>query len=360
MPMIWTTENWLDFTWSAKRVMPVAFDLTAKLGEVRGRIMALPETRRAEVWRDIMASEVIASAKIDKWRIRAPDVVDALTYRGDGAPGRGGVLYERAEGLCQSHYTMLRYPEPGRTLRDVCGLHPEVARLSWSFPGAPMALRDDATLAPEDAPPVACPPSGGVLDQFRRLIGRVGAPGPDAVSAAAAIHLGVALLRPFARANGVMARLLSQAVLRTHGGEVPIVAPVSAAILDDREGYFAGLGRAAWGSRDITDFVLWHHDRVAKSLRVAEAHIRRAEVHERLGLGRVQVTAKEHTVLTVLVERQEPMSVRKIAEMTGASRTWLFRLLTGLEARGVVQSEGPAHQRVYHLTRDWRCSARAF
>ena len=39
---------------------------------------------------------------------------------------------------------MLRFGGSVRSLRDFCGVHPDVPRLSWSFPGPPIALRDDA------------------------------------------------------------------------------------------------------------------------------------------------------------------------------------------------------------------------
>ncbi|MEO8529982.1 MAG: DUF4172 domain-containing protein [Deltaproteobacteria bacterium] len=361
MPLLWTRSNWTQLTWSNALSQRLLLQVTHGLGQVRGRIEALSDTLQRQVKADLLAEELAFSAKIDKWRFNDETLGATLRANGHQAGPLSGKMALLALAIAETGRRALVNAESYPNVGQLKSWQPEATLYAGERDSrVPPDWRDDARLTRDEEAGFACLPSAQI-DAAMKIFGQIltnNAP-HDHAAQAAAMHLMFALIRPFVRANGYVARLMTQVVLQRATPGIPVTVPLSYVLHENREAYFALLGKCAWEASDITDFVVWHHQMMLKAVQRGLVNVRRAEVAQRLKVADRRLSAVQHQAVGLLLARMPaPIGVVDLMGESGRGRSAAFRQLKGLEGLGIVRGSGPAKHRVYALTREWQFEAR--
>ncbi len=279
----WQRSEWPDFQYSLVGLQGNLLRFAEKSGRVDGLLAALPETEQTDARINMMVSEAMKTSEIEGEILSRPDVMSSIKNNLglNAEPKRVGD--RRAEGVAE---LMVRVREDFAkpvTQKMLFEWHsmlmkgsPRVQSGSWRTHVEPMLIIS-GTIGNEQVHYEA-PPSSVVSAEMKCFIQWFNQSATGEKNditfppvRAAVAHLYFESIHPFEDGNGRIGRALSEKALSEGIGH-PVLLSLSKAIEADRAGYYIAL-KQAQRSVDITDWVFWFVEMLARAQETAEADV---------------------------------------------------------------------------------------
>jgi len=170
------------------------------------------------------------------------------------------------------------------------------------------------------------------------------------------VHYWFVAIHPFEDGNGRIARALADLALAQGEGRAKRCYSISAAIMENRDSYYAVLDRTSKGDGDLTEWLCWylqsHAQAVEASLRTMEKVLWAARVWQ--NLGRRDLNERQRKAIGKLIEKgpggfEGGLTRRKYVAMTRASEATAKRDLAELVSAGVLIAHGSGRSSAYEL-----------
>lgn len=165
----------------------------------------------------------------------------------------------------------------------------------------------------------------------------------DGVIKAAIAHFWFVTLRPFADANGRLARLLTILMLARSEQTTRCQFSLNQAFLERKEDYFKALNQAQRGNGDLTDWILWFIDTLLYAMasskeKIAKEQKRTAFYNRHVGEA---LDEKDQKLLTALFagELPESFTAKEVAALVDASHDTALRTIQGLISKGILKAD---------------------
>jgi Fic family protein len=205
------------------------------------------------------------------------------------------------------------------------------------------------------------PPADRVAEEMASLFNWWEATRPpdgttDFILRSGIVHYWFVAIHPFEDGNGRLARALADLALAQGEGRVKRCYSVSAAIMENREKYYAVLDRTSKGDGDLTEWLSWylqiHARAVEGSLATMEKALWAARVWQ--NLGRLEINERQRKVIGKLIEKgpggfEGGLTRRKYVALTRASEATAKRDLAELVSSGVLIPLGGGRSVSYQL-----------
>jgi len=345
---IWQRPDWPAFRWQSETLGPRLRAVTLLQGRLTGESMLSPDASL-----DTLLQSIITSSAIEGESLNVQSVRSSLARRLNIA-GVTGRTTPASEGLAN---LMIDVTGNGGPL----GLDRLLQWHRWLFAGhAPViddgvtigALRGDEPMqvisGPMNNPLVhfEAPPRTDLeaqLEQFILWFNESGEQDMDPLLRAGLAHLWFVTLHPFDDGNGRLARAVGDLALAQTDPQTVRLYAISAAILDDRSGYYAILERTQREDLDITAWQCWFLDTLGHALETAHGRISNAldkarfwQLHGDKGLSREQ-----GIVINRVFERgdfTDGFGARHYKSIAGVSKATATRHLADLVAKGCIEA----------------------
>ncbi len=279
----WQRSEWPEFQYDLAGLQETLLRFAQKSGRVDGLLAALPETEQTDARINMMVSEAMKTSEIEGEMLSRPDVMSSIKNNLglNTEPKRVGD--RRAEGIAELLVHVRRgfaKPVSQKMLFEWHAMlmkgSPRVQSGAWRKHVEPMLIIS-GTIGDEqvhyEAPPSAVVPSE--MKCFVQWFNQSATGEKNDITfppvRAAVAHLYFESIHPFEDGNGRMGRSLSEKALSQGMGH-PILLSLSKAIEEDRAGYYASL-KQAQRSVDITDWVCWFVEMLARAQETAESDI---------------------------------------------------------------------------------------
>ncbi len=185
----------------------------------------------------------------------------------------------------------------------------------------------------------------------------------DPVIRAGVAHYWFVAIHPFADGNGRIARALSDMALAQSDGAAKRCYSLSAAIIENRDGYYAVLESTSSGQGDITAWLDWFLDCLELSLKQSKATIEKvlSLTHFWHNISDISLNDRQIKVVKKLLEAGEGgfaggLTAKKYQGMVKGSRATLTRDLADLVDKGILLLTGERKAARYHL--NWELARR--
>ncbi|MEJ2500681.1 MAG: Fic family protein [Campylobacterales bacterium] len=192
------------------------------------------------------------------------------------------------------------------------------------------------------------PPRERVEGEMERFFGYVNAAGKEnGYIKAALVHLWFVTVHPFDDGNGRIARTITDMLLARHEQRAFRLYSMSAAINDNRKGYYDILEQTTTGGMDVTAWIGWFLETVLEAQKNAQTTIDTVLAKARFWQThiRTELNARQKKVLNRLLDAGENgfeggINARKYASLTGCSRVTASRDLSDLVEKGCLIHRG--------------------
>lgn len=351
---IWQVPDWPDFQYDSRQLAGPLADAAAAIGHLHGRLGALQPGERDEAALAALMGDVLETSAIEGERLDVDSVRSSLARRlgvdagGAGRPDRAveGVV---AMTLDATENAMLPLTTE-RLQAWQAALFPtgrsglmEVATGTW---------RDDhhgpmqVVSGPHGRQKVhfEAPPAPWLAGEVARFLEWFEAPSADHTLIRAGLaHLWFVTLHPFEDGNGRVARAIGDMALSRHDGQRYRYYSVSAQVQAERAGYYDILERTQKGDLEVTPWLVWFLECLARAARRAEAQLERT-LHKALFWRRVAAVPlgerQARALNKVIDEFEQPITNRKWAALARVSPDTALRDLRALVDAGVLEPTG--------------------
>lgn len=164
----------------------------------------------------------------------------------------------------------------------------------------------------------------------------------DGVIKAAIAHFWFLTIRPFADANGRLARLITILMLARSERTTCCQYSLNKQILEDKEGYFRILCETQASNGDLTPWILWFLETMQKSfhqteLRIEGGNKKRKFFNQHVGEA---FNSKEQILLNSLFDGiiPETFTAKDVAALENTSHDTSLRIIQGLIGRGILKA----------------------
>lgn len=180
---------------------------------------------------------------------------------------------------------------------------------------------------------------------------------PDSLIQAGVAHLWFIMIHPFDDGNGRIARAITDYILSAKYCHMMQIISLSKQISMDKKGYYRTLEQAGKGNLDITAWLSWFLDTLAKALHESKWTIDRImkKVHFWQKHKDTPLNDRQHKVLNRLLDSGEKfeggITTRKYAGMTKCSKVTASRDLSDLEKKTILHKRpGKGRSTSYEIT----------
>ena len=361
---IYTRANWPAFRWNETILISPLVAVRHAQGRLLGRMESLGFRLRGEANLAVMTSEVVKSSAIEGEVLDDRQVRSSLARR-LGINTGGTVPASRAvEGVVEMLLDATRkYTDPLNAER-LFGWHAAL------FPTGRSGMRKIAVgiWRPAEAGPMQvvsgpmgretvhyeAPEATRVPDEMKVFLEWFNAaPRTDPVIKAALAHFWFVTIHPFEDGNGRIARAIADMALARADGAAERFYSMSAQIEAERRDYYAALEESQKGDLDVTLWLAWFIECLARSLDRAEetlsAVLFKARVWQRVGNARVN--DRQRVVLNRLLDGFEgTLTTSKYAKMAHCSSDTALRDIQELLERDVLlRNPGAGRSASYRL-----------
>jgi Fic family protein len=179
---------------------------------------------------------------------------------------------------------------------------------------------------------------------------------PDFLLRSGIVHYWFVAIHPFEDGNGRLARALADFALAQGEGSAKRCYSISAAIMENRDDYYAVLDRMSRGDGDLTEWLEWylqiHAQAVEGSLEMMEKVVWASRMWQELA--RYELNERQRKVLGKLIDKgpagfEGGLTRRKYVAMTRASEATARRDLAELVAAGLLIPYGGGRSAAYAL-----------
>lgn len=353
---IWQNDDWPNFRYKAgsfhKLLQQISYQqglldgiykgLSAEnLQELRGETLTLEAVMTSEIEGEILSRDSVRSSVFkklgmgsenhDRSTVRTDGLVDILL---DATSG-----YEKAltpERLFSWHAALFPTGYSGLDRIYVASYRGEDP---MQIVSGPVGREKVHFLAP---------PRERVEEEMDRFLGYVNIMnGENGYIEAAIAHLWFVIIHPFDDGNGRIARTITDMILARHEKRAFRLYSMSAAINDNKKGYYDILEQTTTGGLDVTAWVGWFLETVLRAQKSAQKTIDTVLAKAKFWQTHIhtELNARQRKVLTRLLDAGENgfeggINARKYASLTDCSRVTASRDLSDLVEKGCLISRG--------------------
>jgi len=283
---IWQQPNWPHFSWQADPLAPLLRACIQAQGRLLGMLGAVGSETEAQSSLDALLQNIVTSSAIEGEKLNISSVRSSLARRlGLNEDSR---TTARSEGLAELLLDATSAHQQPLDLRRLYAWHSWLLANDNSLLVSPLRigmLRGEEPMqvvsGRVDHPIVhfEAPPHAGLDEQLADFLcwfesSRSDA-GLDPLLRAGIAHFWFVTLHPFDDGNGRITRAVTDLALAQSEQQAIRFYAMSAAILDDRSGYYRILETSQKGTLDITAWLQWFLGTLLKSLEQALSRIDR-------------------------------------------------------------------------------------
>lgn len=369
---IWQTSTWPRFRWDSGLLLH-------PLGEARqaqGKILGLAEFFELELQADVLAEEALTTAAIEGERLDR-EAVHSSVARRLGLPTAGLPAVERhVDGLVEMLIDATRRHRDPLAAKRLKGwqaaLFPSgysgITRIvtgEWRSGKEPMQVVSGpigkVTLHYE-APPAQ--DVEGMVEEFLEWF-RTSERILDGLVRAAIAHFWFVSIHPFQDGNGRIARTIADMALAQDENSDCRLYSMSAQIEADRNDYYDVLERTQKGDGDITEWIAWFLECLARAIRRSDVELHKAADKARMWqeIAHLGLNERQVKVINRLFESgpggfEGGLTNRKHVGITRTSRETAKRDIADLVAKGVLaRNPGGGRSASYSLARQRETSS---
>jgi Fic family protein len=348
---IWERKGWPALRYDSAALAEPLSTAAQAIGRLQGRISTLGSVDRDRAALAALSADVVQSSAIEGERLDVDAVRSSLARRLGVEDGSRARVDRHVDGVVEMNLDATRHAAAPLT----------AARLkSWQaalFPTGRSGLsairvgqwRDDA-----DGPmqvvsgPIGryrvhyeAPPAKRIEAEVTRFLAWCEKPSDEPFLLRAGIaHLWLVTLHPFEDGNGRVARAVGDLMLSRNDGEPYRYYSVSAQLQREREAYYDMLERTQRGDLDVTSWLAWFLDCLARAVARADRELDRVLVKALFWQRVAHVPLSErqaHALNRMLEEFQQPVTNRKWSALTKTSSDTSLRDLRALVEAGVLE-----------------------
>lgn len=353
---IWQTSGWPNFNYDIGELQEVLQRISyqqglldgiykglseANLQEIRSETLTLDAITTSEIEGEMLSRDSVRSSVFKKLGIGS-ESQDLSTVRTDGLVDillDATTAYDRVltpERLFSWHAALFPTGYSGLDKIHVASYRGEEPMQIVSGP-----------IGREKVHYVA-PPREQVEKEMERFFEYVDtAGGENGYIKTAIVHLWFVIIHPFDDGNGRIARTITDMLLARHEKRVFRLYSMSAAINDNKKGYYEILEKTTCGSLDVTAWIEWFLETLLKAQKSAQQTIDIVLAKARFWQSHLQteLNARQKKVLNRLLDAGENsfeggINARKYASLTGCSRVAASRDLSDLVEKGCLVHRG--------------------
>lgn len=345
-------QNWTDFSWDGKAVVPLLSDVRFLQGSFLARVESLGFEISDELEVDAISSEVIASSQIEGVELDPTEVRSSVAKR--LGLDRIEPVDESAavEGAVSIMIDATQNYDAPLTYERLCGWHNALFPTGYSglykietgaYRTSPMSVVSGPIGHEKthyEAPPAEQVPvlMDGFLEWFND--GSV-----ELLAKAAVAHLWFLTIHPFDDGNGRIARALTETLLAHSDNSRRRYYSMASYVLAHRKKYYAMIERAQKGTRDITAWVVWFLEALQEVLKKSDQEVtaalqRAAWWHS---ASDVQLNARQRKMLHLLLgDFQGKLTSGKWAKICKVSSDTALRDINDLVSKGLLARDESA------------------
>ncbi|MCQ2104718.1 MAG: DUF4172 domain-containing protein [Fibrobacter sp.] len=303
--------DWTRFRYDHKHVINA-------LGEVRkaqGKLIAMAQIcNGADMEQQILLQEMVDNAAIDGIQLHADDLKKAM----DNIQATDKPI--SAESLLSWHASIMQTGTSRfRTLDSE--LRCSLGEKQLSFSG---------------------PHHETLFQQVTNFTTWVSIANLDGIIKAAISHFWLLTLRPFARGNGRVTRMITAMELSKSSDGAPYLYPINTQILEKKDEYFDILNRTQKGSGDITEWILWFLNILQQSIEKSLAKLteRADKIRFQQRFANIALSIREQTIVDAVSTGKLPQqfSAKDVGALLSASHDTALREIQSLIAKGVFKA----------------------
>lgn len=370
-PWIWQKPNWPHFRFELEALVGLAARSHQLLGRLYQQVNSLGLTLELKAQLEALTVEAVKTSAIEG-EIEDPSRLRSSLAKRLGLPTGGlPAPRERENGLVDMLMDATGNTKSTLTPERIFGWHNAlfphgysgihtIAVAQYRRPERdPMQVVSGA-VGRERVHYVA-PPADRVESEMASLLSWWEATLPpdgtiDFILRSGIVHYWFVAIHPFEDGNGRIARALADLALAQGEGQTKRCYSVSAAIMENRERYYAVLDRTSKGGGDLTEWLAWylqiHSQAIEGSLVTMETVLWAARVWQ--NLGRRNLNERQRKVIGKLIEKgpggfEGGLTRRKYVSITRASEATAKRDLTELVSAGVLIPHGGGRSVSYQL-----------
>lgn len=361
----WQHPDWPHFRWNESEVSMRLARVRNLQGLLIGRVTTLgldvqSSTMLAAMTDDVAASSSIEGIQLDYDSVRS-SVARQLGIAVEGLPQPSHYI----DGVVQVLVDAVAHAEEPLTEERMFAWHAALFPTgrsgtwpidvgAWRSSAEPMQVVSGAM--GKERVHYEAPPSDRVPQLMRQLLAWTNADWPlDPVLKAAIVHLWFVSIHPFEDGNGRIGRTLTDLFMARADRLPHRFYSLSAAILQDRKGYYDVLERTQHGNLDITEWLIWFLDMVERAVAKTTRQIERVLEKSRFwSLHREQpFNERERKILNRLLDGFEgKLTSSKYAKICHCSADTAVRDLRRLMSEHVLQQLGEGRGTHYLLADD--------
>lgn len=354
----WQHPDWPNFTFEANAGQAAHNEFTLNAGKLTGRVSALTKTDQYDAYLELMMSEAISTSAIEGEKLDRDSVRSSLkNHLGLSVPPIR-VNDPKAEGIAALMMDVRKNAHQPLTKQMLCHWHemviPEGGILRQPLRGRyrhsqePMQIVS-GPIGYEQVHYVA-PPADQLNAEMARFLdwyndtssGDRKSQQMTGITRAAIAHLWFESIHPFDDGNGRIGRAIAEHALGQSLGQPPLLS-LSSAVESDRNEYYQQLNNASRADMDITPWINYFSNTVAKAQVQASDKISfvldKAKFwtqHES-----TPMNERQHKLISKMFEVgkcgfESGINAKKYQNMTSCSKATATRDLTDLKQKGIL------------------------
>jgi Fic family protein len=348
---IWERQDWPHFRWDYRRLADRLTRVRHDQGRLLGRMEALGFGLRGEAELKSLAQEVLTTSEIEGEILDLSQVRSSLARRLGLDIGGLPSSDRRVEGIVEMTLDATRHFNQPLTRERLFGWQ---AELFAADPRGPNRLRVGAWRDDRGGPMqivsgaigrervhFEAPPADRVDAEMTSFLNWFNTPDEtDLVLRAGIAHLWLVTIHPFEDGNGRIARAVTDLVLARSERNAQRFYSMSLQIRQERKNYYDQLERTQRGATDITIWLEWFLDCLARALQSAgetlASVLLKARLRERFSGD--ALNDRQRRILERVVDGLEGrLTTSKWARLAGCSQDTAYRDILELVERGVLR-----------------------
>jgi Fic family protein len=364
MSYIYKHADWPHFTWDADRLVPQLSAARYKQGLLLGKMRDLGYRLKTEATLEALTEETVKSSAIEGEELNPESVRSSLARRMGLEAGGARPVDRNVEGVVEMMLDATQKYAMPLTEERLFGWHAAL------FPTGRSGMRKITTGAWRGGGMhVVSGPEGRENVHFE-------APGPEAVAhemkgfltwfenpkastepllKAGLAHLYFVTIHPFEDGNGRIARAITEMSLARLEDSAQRFYSMSSQIREERKGYYAILESTQEKGMDVTKWLEWFLDCLARAIDKASeltAGVLAKEAFWRhLKHASIEVSERQRKIINQLLDRFEgKLTTEKWAKLVKVSHDTALRDIQDLIKKGILrQEESGGRSTVYTL-----------
>ena len=367
MAYIYKRKDWPHFTWDADRLVPHLSAARYKQGLMLGKMQDLGYQLKSEATLAALTEETVKSSAIEGEEIDPESVRSSLARRMGLEAGGTRAADRYVEGIVEMMLDATQnYAKPltqGRLFGWHAALFPtgrsgmrKITTGAWR----PSGMEVVSGLGEREKVHFEAPGSEAVSDEMKTFLAWFEDPktGTEPLVKAGLAHLYFVTIHPFEDGNGRIARAITEMSLARLEDSAQRFYSLSSQIREERKNYYAILESTQKDGMDVTEWLVWFLDCLARAIDRAseltagvlakEAFWRRLKHKPR------EVSERQRKIINRLLDGFEgKLTTEKWAKLVKVSHDTALRDIQDLIKKGILrQEESGGRSTAYRLVHE--------